>query len=707
MAAVAPTPVTNGTRESEKEHNAEHSPPRFTAVNGRDIPASATNGSTSSSNGTSHGNEERREVYEGGWATSGYNTPMSRQDERPRDGGSAGHDQEDRQSQRSPSQGASTATNRNKRKRSESAERQVSPQNKHQGRSLPKSPVHRSDDQGDAQIQASSTNAGLPHPLPEAQNPSANYPRVESADEVPPASTGNPWQDYDSHLVSQAQRAQHLDTSDAQLAEALQREAQGQDAPQKGWSTVSRPTEGSVDLDQRALSNYGQDRSPGAAVQVGPKRKRVFSNRTKTGCMTCRRRKKKCDEQHPACNNCIRGGFLCEGYSSRSTWQKPSSVLKGPIPLQSKEGYPDVTGHYVQEMSPQRPERPPSSAQPVEAGKMRPMVIDDSERSAPQYVTSPTGTGASRGSWSKRSWPGPTGHPAYVPEHMPAKSDYREVPPIHELSREGPPKADYNVVPSIRELSHPKPGMPLFQGVEQRTVHPTTVDANSPQAQARMALSIEHQLSTRSVPHEESEKDKMIRGELYRPFDMLLIEERERCKAALWRFNNVSNPLFAISAKEKNRLLREIFIPSPSAATGSPSSGNVTRPAGSIGQGAVIEAPFNCHYGYNIHIGEDVMISENCTLIDDCPINIGAHTWIGPNVTILGSMAHANMQERKGCQSRYQGRPVTIEEDCYVGAGCTIYPGVRLRRGAYVAPGEVVKSDIVAYGFQGLKPSYM
>jgi len=249
--------------------------------------------------------------------------------------------------------------------------------------------------------------------------------------------------------------------------------------------------------------------------------------------------------------------------------------------------------------------------------------------------------------------------------------------------------------------------MPLFQGVEQRTVHPTTGDANSPQAQARMALSIEHQLSTRSVPHEESEKDKMIRGELYRPFDMLLIEERERCKAALWRFNNVSNPLFAISAKEKNRLLREIFIPSPSAATGSPSSGNVTRPAGSIGQGAVIEAPFNCHYGYNIHIGEDVMISENCTLIDDCPINIGAHTWIGPNVTILGSMAHANMQEIKGCQSRYQGRPVTIEEDCYVGAGCTIYPGVRLRRGAYVAPGEVVKSDIVAYGFQGLKPSYM
>ncbi|RJE16708.1 Maltose acetyltransferase [Aspergillus sclerotialis] len=65
------------------------------------------------------------------------------------------------------------------------------------------------------------------------------------------------------------------------------------------------------------------------------------------------------------------------------------------------------------------------------------------------------------------------------------------------------------------------------------------------------------------------------------------------------------------------------------------------------------------------------------------------------------------MQERKGSQSRYQGRPVTIEEDCYIGANCTIYPGIRIRRGAYVAPGEVVRSDIVAYGFQGFKPNYM
>ena len=37
---------------------------------------------------------------------------------------------------------------------------------------------------------------------------------------------------------------------------------------------------------------------------------RVFSNRTKTGCMTCRERKKKCDEKKPDCQNCTKGGQL-------------------------------------------------------------------------------------------------------------------------------------------------------------------------------------------------------------------------------------------------------------------------------------------------------------------------------------------------------------------------------------------------------------
>jgi acetyltransferase-like isoleucine patch superfamily enzyme len=222
-----------------------------------------------------------------------------------------------------------------------------------------------------------------------------------------------------------------------------------------------------------------------------------------------------------------------------------------------------------------------------------------------------------------------------------------------------------------------------------------------------MALSIEHQLSGRSIPGEETEKEKMINGGLYRPFDVHLVEDRDRCRAALQRFNNACDALSGVSSKEQSRLIKEVIVPPASSVSNSPASVAGARSVGSIGSGVVVEAPFRCHYGYNIHIGEDVMISENCFFVDDCVIRIGAHTWIGPDVRVLSSTANPTMQERKGSQSRYQGRQVTIEEDCYVGAGCIIYPGVRLYRGVYVAPGEIVTSDIPAYGFQGLKPTFM
>ncbi|OKL60733.1 hypothetical protein UA08_04371 [Talaromyces atroroseus] len=706
MATVAqPASISNGTHVQENDQHTEHGPPRFTAVNGKEttalhnpsIPPMTVN------------QNQSREATD--FVGINGNTNSSRPEESPRKLSNASKEQADEYgSQELSFHTTPGGANKNKRKRSESIEHHSSSQQDHlrlggDVTGIPARVVSEGNSELSIQSEATNSTKLLPTNV-DYSNPSpTSYSHPEVKEDQAINGTSSSWHDYDSHLISQAQKAQNLDTSDAQLVEVLQRETHSTDSIEhKSW--VTGPTSASGESDQRSVQPYAQDK-PQAAIQVGPKRKRVFSNRTKTGCLTCRRRKKKCDEQHPACNNCIRGGFVCEGYSSRSTWQKPSSS-KAPVPLQSKEGYTDAGNHYLQDAGGRHHERGPTTPQQSEVSKVRPVAVEENEGAGVQYLGSSASVAGNRNAWPKRSWPGAS-HPPYLAEHM-AKPDYREVPPIHELSREGQPKAEYHVVPSIRELSqqqgsHAKPSMPIFQSpVDQRPPHPSPLDTSSPQAQARLALSIEHQLSARHNAGEDTEREKMVHGELYRPFDIQLVEDRDRCKSALWRFNNACNPQSGISSKEQNRLLREVIIP---PVTSSPSMSPISRPSGSIGPGAIVEAPFRCHYGFNIHIGEDVMISENCSMIDDCPINIGAHTWIGPNVTILGSMAHANMQERKGSQSRYQGRPVTIEEDCYVGANCTIYPGVRLRRGAYVAPGEVVKSDIVAYGFQGLKPSYM
>ncbi|KAF2767800.1 hypothetical protein EJ03DRAFT_365124 [Teratosphaeria nubilosa] len=46
-------------------------------------------------------------------------------------------------------------------------------------------------------------------------------------------------------------------------------------------------------------------------------------SKTFTGCWTCRRRKKKCDERRPNCLRCEQRGYECEGYGTRLHWLAP------------------------------------------------------------------------------------------------------------------------------------------------------------------------------------------------------------------------------------------------------------------------------------------------------------------------------------------------------------------------------------------------
>lgn len=45
-----------------------------------------------------------------------------------------------------------------------------------------------------------------------------------------------------------------------------------------------------------------------------------MSTRSRHGCATCRKRKKKCDEGKPECGQCISRGVKCGGYGLKLTW---------------------------------------------------------------------------------------------------------------------------------------------------------------------------------------------------------------------------------------------------------------------------------------------------------------------------------------------------------------------------------------------------
>ena len=91
--------------------------------------------------------------------------------------------------------------------------------------------------------------------------------------------------------------------SESHLAEALQRENRNYDA-MPGRENYVSPEDDEEQHGQYTTYGGSRDRDSQPVSEMDRKRrKRVFSNRTKTGCMTCRRRKKKCDEQHPECKS--------------------------------------------------------------------------------------------------------------------------------------------------------------------------------------------------------------------------------------------------------------------------------------------------------------------------------------------------------------------------------------------------------------------
>jgi hypothetical protein len=71
----------------------------------------------------------------------------------------------------------------------------------------------------------------------------------------------------------------------------------------------------------------GVDASPsGGANRPAPQQPTPTAKlrkRTKTGCLTCRKRRIKCGEERPICNNCIKSKRQCEGYNPRVIWKPP------------------------------------------------------------------------------------------------------------------------------------------------------------------------------------------------------------------------------------------------------------------------------------------------------------------------------------------------------------------------------------------------
>lgn len=162
-------------------------------------------------------------------------------------------------------------------------------------------------------------------------------------------------------------------------------------------------------------------------------------------------------------------------------------------------------------------------------------------------------------------------------------------------------------------------------------------------------------------------RERIASGKLFTDYCEGLPEDRVNAKRRMKAFNATGPD----DLEERFRLMTEIF-------------GKETK--------AWIEPPFYFCYGTNIEIGESCYINFNCNFVDDTKIIIGKRVMFGPSVTIatVGHPINPNFREYMYAD------PVKIEDNCWIGAGSIICPGVTIGENSVIGAGSVVTKDIPA-----------
>ncbi|WP_369052482.1 acyltransferase [Kineococcus terrestris] len=97
--------------------------------------------------------------------------------------------------------------------------------------------------------------------------------------------------------------------------------------------------------------------------------------------------------------------------------------------------------------------------------------------------------------------------------------------------------------------------------------------------------------------------------------------------------------------------------------------------------------------GKGVSVGDRSDIGMDALVIG--PVRIGRDVMMGPRCVLLAS---AHETSRVDVPMNQQGfredRPIVVEDDVWIGAGCVVLPGRRIGTGSIVGAGSVVVSDV-------------
>ncbi|MDP2632348.1 MAG: acyltransferase, partial [Candidatus Curtissbacteria bacterium] len=119
-----------------------------------------------------------------------------------------------------------------------------------------------------------------------------------------------------------------------------------------------------------------------------------------------------------------------------------------------------------------------------------------------------------------------------------------------------------------------------------------------------------------------------------------------------------------------------------------------------VGRGSTIHMWTRFFNPKNITIGEDSIIGDHCFLDGRAKLTIGDHVDIASQVLIYNSEHDVNSEDFDPIEE-----PVEIDDYVFIGPRAIILPGVKIGRGAIVAAGAVVTSDVKPFEIVGGVPA--
>ncbi len=165
-----------------------------------------------------------------------------------------------------------------------------------------------------------------------------------------------------------------------------------------------------------------------------------------------------------------------------------------------------------------------------------------------------------------------------------------------------------------------------------------------------------------------TEKEKMIKGDMYRSADPELVADRMEAR----KWTRIYNQTVETDIKEREEILKKLL--------------------GSTGEHLYIEPNFICDYGYNIFVGENFYANFDCLILDTCPVEIGDNCMLAPGVHIY-TATHPLTPDERNSGLEY-GKPVKIGHNVWLGGRSVINPGVTIGDNVVVASGAVVTKDV-------------